>query len=130
MFDWNPQQKSTFRLSITIHTRPKKLVVSKINNLHLHPLTGTVVGVPFSHGPRQRCLSSAVRSRVGRSQCVHSYMLSSQLFLWRPRLLLPSRGPCWMGCFCNGVVSSDVAEPGELALQTRALAFQQWKTNM
>ena len=38
----------------------------------------------------------------------------ASLFLWRPRRLLPSRVPRSV-FFCNGVVSSDVAKPGELA---------------
>ena len=57
---------------------------------HFIPGSGTVVGVLFIHRPRQRCLASAVCSRVGRSHFVHSCMFS-QFFLRRPRLLLPSR---------------------------------------
>ena len=97
-------------------------------HLHLQPLTGTVKGVPFISSPRQRCLSSAVGSRVSRSRCVHSCMLSSQFFLWRPCPLLPPgchllpsrvsslalQGALQDGV-CNGVVSSDVAKPGEFA---------------
>ena len=55
-------------------------------------------------------------------------MLSNQFFLWQPRRLLPSRVSslalqgvfscpprALQDVFCNGVVSSDVAKPGELA---------------
>ncbi|KAI0229254.1 hypothetical protein LSAT2_020335 [Lamellibrachia satsuma] len=48
------------RGSNTTIQRPTRVIF-----LSLHPLTGTVAGVPFSHSPRQSCLSSAVRTRVG-----------------------------------------------------------------
>ena len=78
----------------------------------LHPFTGVVVGVPSTYSPRQRCLSSAVCSRVGRSRCVHYRMLSNQFFYGGPSSL--ALQGALQGGFCNGVVSSDVAKPGEL----------------
>ena len=90
-------------------------------HVHLHPLTGIVAGVPFTHCPPSvACALLCVTGPVDIDVSILACCLDS-LFLWRPHRLLPSRVSslalhgALQDCVCNGVVSSDVAKPGKLA---------------
>ena len=85
--------------------------------------------MPFPHTLRQHCLSYAARSRVGRRCSVHSCILSSQLYLWRLRLLLPFRVPgSWVFemVLCSGWCGK-ARRAFVVSALTRVLAFHQRK---